>query len=70
MTETMNGAAGASLAAPAILTVEVRPNPRSKLSCECGSGRPTIWQIVTRDARKLDCCIDCVDGVWAEKQLF
>lgn len=63
------GAVGARPAAPG-REVALRPNPRSKLRCECGSGKPTVWQIVVDHVRKIDCCYACHEQRWAEERLF
>lgn len=44
--------------------VEVSPNRRSKLRCECGSDRPTLWLLTIGDHAPRECCYDCVGQAW------
>ena len=45
-------------------------NPRWKLRCECGSGRPSVFLIITGDGDKLPCCYACLREMWARERLF
>jgi hypothetical protein len=41
-------------------------NPRVRLRCECGSGRPAFWLVEAR-GQNLQVCANCMRDVWLEE---
>lgn len=51
-------------------SAEWRSHPHWKLQCECGSGRPSLFLVITREGRELPCCYACLREKWAAERLF